>query len=121
MKKQFATLVACVVLPLSLGGCASAQAFFTSIGVSPATINMVQQGAIALCGFLPTIETVVGVLTGGGSVAEASAAQAICTALAQGQQASGMQVGRFGAPTQGAKAPANAAVGSTKIDGIYVR
>ncbi len=103
---------------LSLGGCSTLQA----LGVSQATVDQIQQAAVSICGFLPTVETIAGIVSGGMSAVPGTVANAICAAVAANQAPAGMSVGRLGAPARtGAAAPANAVVGSTKVQGIFVR
>lgn len=112
MIKRIASLVACVGIVFSSGGCSVLQA----LKVDPATINAVQQIAVTTCDFLPTVETIANIITGGMSAIPATVANAICAAVAANKAPGGMQVGRVGAA-----APPSAKVGNTKVEGIFVR
>jgi len=109
MLKRIAVLVACVGL---LNGCQALQ----SLGVSPATITAIQQAAVSVCGFLPTVETVIGIVSGGMSAVPGQVANAICAAVAANQAPAGVTVGRVGAT-----APLSAFVGNTQVKGVFVR
>lgn len=91
-----------------LGSCTALQ----SLGVNPATITAIQQAAIQVCGFVPTVETILGIVTGGMSVIPATIANAICAAVTP----TGVATGRVGA-----SAPPSAKVGSTPVQGVFVR
>ena len=115
MLKRFVAVVACVGM---LQGCST----LAALGVSQATITAIQQAAVTACGFLPTVETVVGIVSGGMSAIPGQVASAICAAVAANQAPAGMATGRFGAPTSGPRAiPPNAMVGKTPVQGMFVR
>lgn len=74
-------LAAPVAAALSLGGCAS-----TGGGLDPAFVDQVRAAATAACGFLPTAETVLGIIgtiSGTGPIAAtvSGIANAICQAV----------------------------------------
>lgn len=119
MIKRIASLIACVGF-LPLGGCN----VLTALKVDPATISAAQQIAVQVCGFLPTVETIEKIVTGGILVLPEAVANAICAAVNAGKAPAGMAVGRFGAPvghTVGSSAAPTARVGNIQVEGIYVR
>lgn len=74
---------------LALAGCATPGGGSTTISIpsiDPAVIQQVQQTAVQVCGFLPAVETVAGIITsftGGGIAVGAitAAANGICNAV----------------------------------------
>lgn len=105
-------LLIAAALSCGLAGCA------TTSGTPSIDVGQVQQAAIAACGFLPTVETVVGIIatfaTGGAAapvVATAEGvAEAICSAVVPKAAAR-----RGGAPA------APPAVNGVVIHGQFVR
>ncbi|HEX8838214.1 MAG TPA: hypothetical protein VF748_14830 [Candidatus Acidoferrum sp.] len=79
MRKALFVLLA--MLPLS--GCASLQAVFPNAPTPQQLITDAQNAAVAVCQFLPTAETVAGIIaTGNPALATATAiANAICGAV----------------------------------------
>lgn len=92
-------LAASAALVASLGGCNSAN--------TAATISQVQQTAVKVCSFLPTVETVAAILTANASLPAVQIAQAICAAVVT---PGGMHNERMEAP-----ADAHVMVGNERI------
>src|SRR6516164_3555994 len=101
---------------ISVGGCGLIQ----KLGVSQQTITDVQQAAVAVCGFLPTVETVASIVSSGASAGPAAIADLICKAVVQGNAPSGMQVGPRGVPTA-AMAPVRAVPPGAQVNGVAVQ
>lgn len=85
--KRFLAILSLAGL-LSVAGCATTpnSGGGTSTGIDPAVIAQIQATATRVCGFLPTAQTVAGIigtLTGTGPVVGivGDVAQAICTAV----------------------------------------
>jgi hypothetical protein len=115
MIKKIASVV---LVAAALSGCSTLKA----LGVSDATVTSIQQAAVSVCGFLPTVETVVNLVSGGIGTVPGAVAQAICTAVAANQAPAGMAVGRFGAPASTPKTLAPGAnVNGIAIQGSFVR
>lgn len=112
MFKRVAGFVACGVIALTSTGCSVLQA----LKVDPATITQIQQIAVATCGFLPAVETVVGIVGGPIGTIPSAVANAICQAVAANQAPAGVQVSRVGAA-----APSSAMVGNVVVKGVFVR
>jgi len=74
-----ALLVAPITAMFLLSGCAT-----TGTGSPAALIEQVRQAAVAACGFLPTVETVAGIISAGNPIiiTASGIANAICAAAA---------------------------------------
>lgn len=91
----------CVVgLAASVSGCQNGV-------VDQSKIDQVQQIAVAVCGFLPTVTTVANLIAPGISVIPSEVAQAICNAVRP--------------PAGAPRGTAGAYVGKVKIEGQFVR
>lgn len=80
--------------------------------INQSNIDQVQTIAVAVCGFLPTVETVANLIAPGIAVIPSQVAQAICDAVRPG----GMSVQR-----PRGTAPQIAYVGKVQIKGEFVR
>jgi hypothetical protein len=96
------------VAALSLGGCVTAGPAPAPFPTDPANIiNRVQTEAVAVCGFLPTAQTVADMFLSGNTTVQAIStwASAICSAVtpkAGVRRASGAGFGRVnGVPVRG--------------------
>jgi len=98
--------ILCVIgASLSISSCANGV-------IDQSKIDQVQTIAVAVCGFLPTVETVANLIAPGISVVPSVVAQAICDAVRPGGMASARPRGT---------APQAAYVGKVKIEGQFVR
>ncbi len=98
--------VAVAALALGVSGCNGLN------NVDPNTISVIQQDAVAICGFLPVVGTIVGIISAGSLTVPLSVAQAICSAVVGANP-----------PTAGKArtVQVQAYVGKVAVQGVFVR
>ena len=92
-----------------LSGCST----LSALGVSQATIDEIQQASTDICGFLPTIETIAAILTGGSALVPSQVADLICKAVVPGSPTAMASKART--------VPPGTMVGKVKVEGKFVR
>lgn len=104
-----------------VAGALSACSALKSLGVDQKTIDSIQEASVAVCGFLPTVETVVNLVSGGGMGVPAEVANILCKAVTAGQPTTA-SLGRLGMPAAAPRAvPPGANVKGVQIEGKFVR